>query len=319
MRKYALRRCLLAIPTLIGLSLLTFSLSHLAPGDPIDDYLQRELLQGSVPSISEIKAERKRLRLDNPVVLQYTSWVAGAIQGDLGRSYRTNRPVTAEIRQRFPITARLAIPAAALAILLALPLALLAARYRNRLPDQILRVMSLGGASIPSFWLALLLIGFFAVRLKLVPVAGVGGVDSMVLPILTLALPSSALLARFLRSELVDAMSEDYVRTAKAKGLHPSLVLERHALRNSLASVVNIAGNLVGRLFVGAVIAESIFAWPGLGTLLLESVNSHDYPLLQGCTLYAGILFVALNIIVDLLHARVDPRIQILAGTGAMA
>lgn len=308
MRRYVARRVLLLIPTVFGISFIAFCLANLAPGDPAQAYLTRIL--GQPAPTSAIIRMRHQLGLDRPLMVQYGDWLVHAAKGDLGRSYSTHGPVVAEIRHRLPYTLELAIPAALLALLIALPSGVISALYRNRLPDHVMRVVSLGGASVPSFWLALLLMLFFAVHLSLVPVAGRGGLDSYFLPVLTLALPTAAVLARFTRSTMLEALGEDYVRTARAKGLPGRLVVARHALRNAMIPVVTDFGTRLGHLIAGTVIVETIFVWPGLGKLTLDAVTDRDFPMIQGVVLFAGLAIAFINLVVDLSYTAIDARVR---------
>jgi ABC-type dipeptide/oligopeptide/nickel transport system permease component len=306
---YALRRVLFMIPTLIGLSFLAFGLANLAPGDPAQQYLTRVL--GQPAPQAAIERVRVELGLDRPLITQYFDWLGNAVQGDLGTSYSTRRSVTTEIRHRIPFTLQLAIPAALLSLLIAIPAGVISALYRNRLPDHAMRLASLAGASLPSFWLALLLILYFAVHLSVVPVAGRGGFDSYILPITALSLAPAAVLARFTRSTMLEALGEDYVRTAKAKGLVARLVVGRHALRNALLPVVTDFGTRLSHLLAGAVIIETIFVWPGLGKLTLDAVTERDFPMIQGMVLFAGLTVAVLNLLVDLSYGLIDARVRV--------
>lgn len=309
MRSYALRRVLLLIPTLLGISFIAFGLANLAPGDPAQQYLTRVLNQPAPRS--EILRVREELGLDRPLVTQYVDWFGDALTGDLGISYATRRPVVDEIRHRIPFTVQLAVPAALLALLIAIPSGVISALYRNRLPDHAVRVVSLAGASLPSFWLALLLILLFAVHFSLVPVAGRGGLDSYLLPVVTLAVTPAAVLSRFTRSTMLDALGEDYVRTARAKGLAARVVVARHAMRNALIPVITDFGTRLGHLLAGAVIVETIFVWPGLGKLTLDAVTERDYPMIQGVVLFAGLVVAVINLLVDLSYTVIDARVRV--------
>ncbi len=309
MRRYALRRLAVLVPTLLGMSFLVFSVASLTPGDPAEEYAQR--VSDRPPTAEQLAAARRELRLDRPFVVQYVSWVGHALGGDLGRSFFTRRPVAAEIRHRIPFTLQLAVPAAVLSLMLAVLVGTVCAFYRNRLVDQVVRILSLAGASMPSFWLALVLIIVFSVRLQLFPVAGrQAGLSSAVLPVVALSLPSAAVLGRFIRSTLLEVLGEDYIRTARSKGVREALILRRHALRNSLVPVVTAFGTSLGHLLAGTVVIESIFAWPGLGTLTLDAIRHRDYPMLQAFILFSGLVVIVINLIVDVSYAAIDPRIR---------
>jgi len=310
MRAYLLRRVLLAVPTLLGVSLLAFALANLAPGDPAEELLRRST--GYQPTPEEIASAREDLGLDRPIAVQYASWLADAARGDLGTSYGTRRPVTDEIVERIPRTLELAVPAALAALVLALALGMVSAVHRNRWPDQVVRVISVAGASMPSFWLALLLIVLFSLKLSVLPVAGrEAGVRSLVLPVVALTLPPMAVLARFTRSAMLETLGEEYVRTARAKGLAGWRVVARHAFRNACIPIVTAFGTSLGHLVSGAVIIETIFLWPGVGKLAVDAILQRDYPMIQGFTLYAGLAFVLLNLLVDLSYGALDPRIRL--------
>lgn len=309
MRSYILRRLAVLIPTLLGMSFLVFAVASLTPGDPAEEYAQR--VNDRPPTAEQLAAARHELRLDRPFVVQYTSWVGHALRGDLGKSFFSRRPVASEIWHRVPFTLQLAVPAALLSLVLAALVGAVCALYRNHLVDQLVRILSLAGASLPGFWLALILIIMFSVRLRLFPVAGrQDGLASAVLPVIALSLPSAAVLGRFIRSTLLEVLGEDYIRTAHAKGVRRVLVLRRHALRNSLVPVVTALGTSLGHLLAGTVVIESIFAWPGLGTLTLDAIRHRDYPMLQAFILFSGLVVILINLLVDVSYAAIDPRIR---------
>ena len=309
MGRYALRRVILLIPTIFGVSVLAFLLSNLTPGDPAASYITR--LTGNPASKAQIERVRKQLGLDRPMPVRYVEWVGNALHGDLGLSYSSRGSVTHEVLRRIPFTLQLAIPAALLAVVIAVPAGIICAVKRNRVVDQVVRVVSLAGASLPSFWLALLLIIVFAVHLHMVPVAGRGGLRAMYLPIVTLALSPAATLTRFIRSAVLEALSSDYVVTARAKGLREIVVVGRHALRNSLVPIVTAFGNSLGYMFAGAAVIETIFVWPGVGKLLVDAITARDYPLIEGFILYAGVAYSVVNLVIDLSYAAIDPRISL--------
>lgn len=309
MRSYALRRVLLVVPTLIGVSLLTFILVQFAPGDPAEGYASRILSRPA--TLEEIAQAREDLGLDKPLPVQYVTWVGDVVQGDLGRSFTSRELVTTELKRRVPYTLQLALPAALLALLIAIPAGIICAVKRNRIIDQVVRIASLAGASIPSFWLALNLIIIFAVRLHLVPVAGRGDYKNLLLPVVSLALAPAATLTRFIRSSVLEALSSDYVTTARAKGVKEMFVVGRHALRNSLVTVVTAFGNSLGHMLAGATVIETIFVWPGVGKLLVDAIGQRDYPMIQAFILYIGVVFVLVNLVVDLCYRWIDPRITL--------
>ena len=308
---HVLRRLAAVVPTLLGLTILAFGVANLAPGDPAAEYLRRAT--GRQPTLVEVRQQRHVMGLDRPLVAQYLTWVGRASRGDLGVSFSTRQPVRAELLRRIPFTLQLAVPAALLALLIAVPAGIASAVNPNRLLDQALRVGSLAGASMPSFWLALLLIMVFAVRWSLVPVAGRAGLSSVVLPVVTLALAPAAVLARFTRSAMMETLGEDYVVTARAKGLSPWLVVGRHAFRNALIPVITAFATSLGFLISGAVVIETIFVWPGVGTLVLDAIQARDYPMIQGFVLYTGLAFLLINLVVDLSYLLLDPRVTLAA------
>lgn len=310
MPAYALRRVLLAVPTLLGVGLAAFVLAHLAPGDPARQQFER-LNPGVPPSSEDIAELRRDLALDRPLPVQFGVWLGRAASGDLGTSYGSGRPVSDELSGRLPATLELTAAAALVALLIALPAGVFAAVRHNRPADHVLRVVSLAGASLPGFWLALLLVATFSVRLSWFPASGRTGWGSLVLPTVALAFGPAAVLARITRSTLLEALGRDHLRTARAKGLSGAVVLTRHALRNALLPVVTAFGTVLGHLLAGAVVVETIFVWPGVGRLSLDAILERDYPLIQGFVLYAGAAFVAVNLLVDLSYGFIDPRVRL--------
>lgn len=313
MGAYVLRRLALLVPTLLGISMLAFAVANLAPGDAAEEFLRRTL--DRTPTPAEVAATRRELGLDRSLVAQYLSWAGDVLRGDLGISYSTRRPVLDEVLHRIPYTLELAVPAALLALLLAVPLATLSALQRNRLPDQIVRVLSLAGASMPAFWLALLLIVVFAVELSLVPVAGRQGWTSVILPVAALTVAPAAVLTRFTRSALLEVLGEDYIRMARAKGLRRE-VLTRHALRNVMIPLLTVFALSFGHLLAGAVVIETIFVWPGLGSLILAAITERDYPVIQAFVLYSGLAFLLINLVVDIAYTAIDPRVRLQPASG---
>lgn len=309
MRSYALRRVLLIVPTLVGLSLIAFALTHIAPGDPAREYVIR--VTDAPPTQESVTRTREELGLNRPLPLQYLDWLGDAVTGDFGISYSTRRPVTTEIVRRLRPTAELAVPAAVLALAVAVPLGTFSAVRRNRPSDQAVRIGAIAGASMPNFWLALLLMTFIAVPLQLFPVAGREGLASGVLPVLVLATGPTAVLTRFTRSSVLEVLQEDYVMTARARGLSEFTLLRRHVVRTSLIGVVTAFGLSIAALLSGTVIVETIFAWPGLGRLGFNAIHDRDFPLIQGFVVYSGLLFVIANLVIDLTYAVIDPRVRL--------
>ncbi len=310
MPRYVVRRVLLLVPTLLGIALLTFLLTNLTPGDPAYGYYTR--INAHPPTKEQLEQVRKELGLDRPLAARFASFLGDAAKGDLGVSFSTQRPVTDELYRRIPFTLELAVPSAVLAVLIAVPAGLLCAVRRNRVVDQVVRVLSLVGASMPSFWLALMLIVVLAVNLQLLPVAGRGDLASYVLPVVTLAMVPAATLTRFTRSAVLEALGSDYVLTARSKGLRELRVVGNHALRNALVPLVTAFSTSVAALTAGAAVVETIFVWPGIGKLLVDAILERDYPMIQGTVLYAGVAFAIINLVVDLSYAALDPRISLI-------
>ena len=308
MKAYLVRRLVYLLPVWLGVSLLAFGLGRLAPGDPARDVLGRTT--GRQPTEREVAAERHRLGLARPLPAQYLSWLGGAVRGDLGTSYTTAEPVSQAIGRTLPATLQLAGAAFLLAIVIGLPLGLLAAAKSWTWIDHLIRAAALLGASIPAFWLGYLLILAFAVTLHLLPAFGPGGPSHLVLPAITLALFDVAMLARLTRAALLETLGEDYIQTARAKGLRERQTLIRHALRAALVPLVTWTGMTFGFLFGYSVVVETVFAWPGLGYSTVLAVQARDYPFLQAFVLLMGTLFVLLNLGVDVAYTWVDPRLR---------
>ncbi|HUQ26732.1 MAG TPA: nickel ABC transporter permease [Burkholderiales bacterium] len=304
MARYLLRRLVLTVPVLLGVATLVFALIHLVPGDPAQSML------GESASPKEIEALRKSLGLDQPLVAQYRGFLGGVARGRLGTSFRFGTPVTEEIRKRLPDTALLAVSAMMVAIVVAIPLGIVAAVFRGRFLDHAAMTLALAGISMPSFWLGPLLAILFAVRLGWLPVSGSGTAAHLVLPAVTLGTALAAILARMTRSSVIEELRELYVMAARARGLSQARAVLRHAFRNSLIPVVTIIGLQFGAVLTGTIITETIFGWPGVGRLLIQAINTRDYPLVQGCILFISVTYVAMNLITDLTYGFLDPRIR---------
>jgi peptide/nickel transport system permease protein len=303
--RYLVRRILLTIPVLLGVATLVFSLIHLVPGDPAQAML------GDGASAQDIAELRKNLGLDEPLLDQYVTFLRHAITGDLGRSFRTGQPVTAMIVERIPATAELAIAAMIVAIVLAIPLGVIAAVWRGTAADYGAMTFALAGVSIPNFWLGPLLAIVFAVELGWLPVSGRGTLAHLILPAISLGLALAAILARMTRASLLDELRELYVRAARARGASRTASVTAHALRNSMVPLLTIVALQFGAVLTGAVITETIFAWPGIGRLLIQSIGFRDYPMVQGCILLIAVTYVTVNLITDLLYGVLDPRIRL--------
>jgi len=297
-----------AVMVWLLISLLAFSLGTLAPGDPAQVMLLRRT--GDPPAEAEVRQLRHELGLDRPFGERYVRWLSAAIGGDFGESYRSGQPVLGELRARFPATLALAVAALAVGLMIAVPLAVVSAAARDTLFDHVARFVALAGVSMPSYLLGYVLMLLFAVTLGLLPVSGAGGLRHLALPALTLGLGSAASVTRMLRGTLLDELGADYVRTARAKGLSGLRVLTRHALRNALNPVVTVSALRFGRLLGEAVIVETVFAWPGIGRWMIESINDRDYPAIQGFVLYIATVFIFVNAAADLSYRALDPRVR---------
>lgn len=296
---------MMTMPVILGVATLVFSLIHLVPGDPAQSML------GESAAPADVNELRARLGLDRPVVTQYVEYLTRAIRGDLGTSFRYGTSVTREIGARLSRTAELACAAMAVAILLAVPLGTIAAVFRGRAIDQAAMTLSLVGVSLPNFWLGPLLAMVFAVGLGWLPVSGAGSLAHLVLPAITLGAALAAVLARLTRTSVIEELQELYVVAAQARGVSWLRTVVRHALRNSLVPVVTVIGLQFGAVLTGTIITETIFAWPGLGRLLIQAIGFRDYPLVQGCILFIAVTYVGMNLLVDLAYGWLDPRIRV--------
>ena len=305
MHRYLIRRLLLTIPVLLGVATLVFSLIHFIPGDPA----QAMLGEGAAPE--DVAQLRERLGLNRPLLVQYGSFLQGLARGDLGVSLRNDQPVLHQIVERMPATAELAFASMAVAVLIALPLGIIAAVWRGTAIDYSAMTLSLVGISVPNFWLGPLLAIVFAVELGWLPVGGRGTPAHLVLPAVTLGAALAAILARMTRASLLEELREPYVLAARAKGVSRSRAILHHAFRNSLIPIVTILGLQFGVVLTGAVITETIFAWPGIGRLLIQSISFRDYPTVQGCVLLIAVTYVGVNLITDLTYGFLDPRIRV--------
>lgn len=304
MTRYLIRRLLLTIPVLFGVATLVFSLIHLVPGDPVQAML------GDSASPQDIAELRGRLGLDRPLLVQYGAFLKGVTRGDLGASLRTNQAVTAAIMERMPATLELALAAMSVAILISIPLGILAAVRAGTRVDLAATTLALVGISMPNFWLGPLLAILFSVTLGWLPVSGRGTPAHLVLPAITLGAPLAAVLARMTRASVIEELRELYVLAARARGVSRARAVLRHAFRNSLIPIVTVLGLQFGAVLTGAVITETIFAWPGVGRLLIQSISFRDYPLVQGCILLIAITYVTMNLLTDLVYGLLDPRIR---------
>ncbi|MDI6895166.1 MAG: ABC transporter permease [Bacillota bacterium] len=311
MRRYIARRLLLVVPVLLGVSLLTFLMIHLTPGDPV------QLMLGDQATPEAIALLKAKLGLDQPLHVQFGHYLINILHGDLGDSIRTNRPVMEEIGSRFPATVELTALSTAIAITLGVGIGTIAAIRQNSPADSGSMVLAIVWVSMPSFWLGIILQLLFAVEVPWFPIFGrstpvftLEWIKSLVLPAVTLGARSAAILARMTRSTLLEVIREDYIRTARSKGLTERVVIYRHALRNALIPVTTLAGLQFGALLGGAFIVETVFAWPGVGRLGVQAIFMRDIPVVQGMVLLVALMFVLVNMAVDLFYAYLDPRIR---------
>jgi ABC-type dipeptide/oligopeptide/nickel transport system permease component len=304
MSRFLIRRLLLTIPVLLGVATLVFSLIHLIPGDPVQAML------GDNATPEDITAMRERLGLNRPLPAQYASFMRGALTGDLGRSLRTNQDVAAAIAERMPATFELAFASMLVAVLIAIPLGIIAAVWAGTTIDHAATTIALIGISMPTFWLGPLLAIIFSVSLGWLPVSGRGTLAHLVLPAITLGAPLAAVLARITRASVLEELRERYVLAARARGVSRTGAVLKHAFRNSLIPIVTVLGLQFGAVLTGAVITETIFGWPGVGRLLIQSISTRDYPAVQGCILLIAVTYVSMNLIVDVLYGFLDPRIR---------
>ena len=314
MRRYLARRLLLLVPVLVGVSIIIFMVLHLSPGDPV------EIMLGSQATQEDRARLRDDLGLDQPLHVQYVRWLGHVARGDLGRSIWMRRPVLNEVLVRFRATLLLTATALVISTTVGIALGVASAARPNSVLDRTSAVASLFGASMPSFWLGIVLMVVFALWLGWLPASGMfapyGGGDvrdllaHLILPAVTLAAASVTIIARLTRSTMLEALGQDYIRTARAKGVVERAVVLRHGLKNALIPIVTVVGVQAGYLLGGAVLTETVFAWPGVGTLMVQGILARDFPLVQGCVLIVALSFVLVNLAVDLLYAWLDPRIR---------
>jgi peptide/nickel transport system permease protein len=304
MLAFILRRLLLTVPVVWVVVTLVFGLIHVVPGDPVAQML------GEGASGTEVVRLRHELGLDRPVLEQYRVYIMGMLHGDLGYSFRNQESVTRSIMNRYPATIELATAAAVFSILVAVPFGIVGAVRRGRAADHFVSLVSLFGVSLPNFALGPMLILLFSITLGLLPVSGRDGFLHLILPALTLGGGLAATTTRMVRGSMLEEIRQDYVRTARAKGLGERTVLFGHALRNGLIPVITVLGLQAGMLLAGAIVTEMIFSWPGLGRLTFQAISARDYPLVQGCILTIALTYIFINLVTDLLYSVVDPRIR---------
>jgi len=308
---YIVKRLILLIPVVFGVVTLVFFLVHLIPGDPV------EVMLGEQARAADKEMLRHELRLDRPLMEQYRLYLTGLARGDLGRSIHFREPVLTMITRRFPATILLTLAAMFVAILIAIPIGIVSATKQYSLIDNASMFFALLGISMPNFWLGPLLILLFSIQLGWLPVSGMGGVEHLILPSITLGTALAAILTRMTRAGILEVIRQQYIVTSRAKGLAEKKVLYKHALKNALIPVITILGLQFGALLSGSIITETIFSWPGIGRLVIQAVNQRDYPLVQGCVLFIALTYVLVNLATDLLYSAADPRIRI--GRGGQA
>lgn len=304
MFQYVIKRLLSTVPVLIGISLLLFFMLRMLPGDPA------QVLAGQMATPEEIETIRHQLGLDRPIHLQYALFLSRLVRLDLGRSARTQNPVSQEVWARLPNTVLLAAVAITFACLFGIPAGIISAVRPYSWIDYAFTISALFGISMPVFWLGLMLVVVFSVMLKWLPAGGTGSWQHVILPSLTLASLMVAFIARMTRSTMLEVLSQDYTTTARSKGLSEKVVVIKHALKNALIPIITVVGLQFGFLLGGAVLTETVFAWPGLGRLIVDSILARDYPMIQGAILIFGLLYILVNLVVDMIYAVVDPRIR---------
>jgi len=308
MWRYIIRRVIQIIPTLLGISFLSFALLYIFPGDPAEIILT--VTTGSEPSQEAIEEFRRQMGLDRPIIIQYIDWLLRVMRGDFGKSWAEDKPVIDLIMERLPASAQLFFTTFIISTIFAILLGIIAVKYKDKAIDHFCRLFSLLGISIPSFWLGLMLIYIFSVKLKLLPAFGYGELKHMILPVLTWSISFMAIKTRFVRASLLEELSKDYIITARAKGLSENKVLFRHAFRNALIPIITYFSLSISHLIVGSVMVEVVFSWPGLGSLLVESIFKRDFPVVQALVLISGVVFTITNLVVDILYAIIDPRVR---------
>lgn len=313
MLQFLVRRSATVLLVLFGVSLITFGLMFVTPGDPARTIL-RQQAGGRSPSEEAVEQFRSEHGLDEPIPVQYVNWVTDVVQGDLRQSYFQETKVSTMILNRAVSTLELALAGIAIALVISIPAGIISAVHQGQMPDYLSQVGALLGISMPNFWLGYLLIIVFSVQLDLFPVAGVGGLDHLVLPAITLGSGMAAIITRLMRSSMLEVLDKEYIQTAHSKGLRERIVVYKHALRNALIPVVTIVGLQFGYVLNGAVVIEIVFQRPGLGNLLIQSIFSRDYPVVQGLVLIIGVIFVLTNFAVDVAYRFIDPRISFEGG-----
>jgi len=304
MTAFLRRRLLGLISVLFGVITIVFLIIHLVPGDPA------RIMLGESALPSDVEALRESLGLNRPLIVQYFDFFAKLFQGDLGRSFNTGQPVLSAIIERFPATLFLTTASMFFAIVIAVPIGIITAAKRNTVVDNLGMIFSLIGVSMPAFWLGPILILIFSVKFGILPVSGSGSIKHLILPSFSLGFALAAIISRMTRASMIEVLNQDYIRTARAIGVSEKIILLKHALRNAIIPVVTIVGLQFGALLGGVIIIEIIFSWPGIGQLLIPAIMRRDYPLVQGCILFIAVIYIFVNLIVDIIYAYMDPRIK---------
>ena len=304
MLKFIGKRVLMLIPVLIGVSLIVFTLMQLSPGDPA------MIILGAQAAPEDIAILREEMGLNDPLVVQFFRFLLGMFRLDFGTSYKDGMPVLTKLLEALPYTAQLTFSAVLLALLVGIPAGIISATKQYSIFDRIATVAALIGFSTPNFWLSIMLILVFSVNLQWLPVSGTGSILHLVLPSIALGLQSAAVFTRMTRSSMLEVLNMDYIRTARAKGLSERVVILKHALKNALIPVITVVGLQIGLLFGGAILTETVFAWPGVGRLMIDSIRAKDTPVVQGGVIFTASIFVFINLLVDILYAYVDPRVK---------
>lgn len=304
MLKFISKRLLMLIPVLIGVSLIVFTLMQLSPGDPA------MIILGAQAAPEDIAILREEMGLNDPLVVQFFRFLLGMFTLDFGTSYKDGMPVLTKLLEALPYTAQLTFSAILLALIVGIPAGIISATKQYSIFDRIASVLALIGFSTPNFWLSIMLILVFSVNLQWLPVSGTGSILHLVLPSIALGLQSAAVFTRMTRSSMLEVLNMDYIRTARAKGLSERVVILKHALKNALIPVITVVGLQIGLLFGGAILTETVFAWPGVGRLMIDSIRAKDTPVVQGGVIFTASIFVFINLLVDILYAYVDPRVK---------
>lgn len=307
--KYLFKRILMTIPVLIGITFLAFILGVIAPGDPAVEYLSMDGI--SAPTEEEIAEAREELGLNENIFVQYGKWTKKALKGDLGTSYITKTPIKEEIQKRLPITFSVSLMAMFFVVVLSIPLAVLMAVKRDSTIDKVGRIISLILASMPGFWIAIIMLTVFCEKLKWLPTSGYGTIKHLIMPGFVLAAGTTGTIMRLNRSTLIDALGQNYIVTAKAKGLKERVITFKYAFLNSLMPIITLLGNYFGGILGGSTVVEVIFGLPGMGSYVIKGIMSRDYPVIQGYVVFTGIIFVGFNLIVDLCYLMVNPKMRL--------